>query len=57
MPYKIRLMDVGIIRKNLVNGAMRIRSEKIREHQYIKFSRCLESNSIGWNKDGNVEQM
>ena len=31
---KVRLAGVWIIRKEVVNGARKIRSEKLREHQY-----------------------
>ena len=41
-----------------VNGARMIRSEKLREHQYMEgYARCLESKRVDWNEGRNVEQM
>ena len=42
----------------MVNGAREIRSEKLREHQYMEgYARCLERKRIDWEERGNVEQM
>ena len=39
-----------------MNRDKRIRSEKLREYQYRGgCARCLESKSVEWNEDSNVE--
>ena len=45
------------VRFEVVNGARRIRREKLREHQYMEgYARCLESKRVKWEGE-NVEQM
>ena len=43
-------MDIWIKSSEVVNGARRVRSEKLREHQNMEgYARCLESKSrIGY---------
>ena len=37
-------------RREVVNGARRIRSEKLREHQYMEgYTRCLKSKRVDWD--------
>ena len=39
-------------------GARRIRSEKLREHQYMEgYARCLKSKRVEWDVGRNVEEM
>ena len=39
-------------------GARRIRSEKLREHQYREgYARALEGKGLEWDGDNNVEHM
>ena len=41
-----------------MNGARRIRNEKLREPRYIKgYARCLGSKRVEWDEDRNVERM
>ena len=41
-----------------MNGPRKIRSEKLREHQYMEgYAWCLESKRVDWDVDGNVELM
>ena len=43
---KDRLVDTWIKRREVVNGERRIRTEKLREHQYMKgYARRLQSKS------------
>ena len=42
----------------MVNWVRRIRSEKLKEHQYME--ECawgLESKKVDWNEGGNIEQI
>ena len=42
----------------MVNGTRRIRSEKLREHQYMEgYATCLESKRVEWDEVRNVEKM
>ena len=41
----------------MVNGARRIRSKKLREHQYIGYARFLESKRVDWEEGRNLKQM
>ena len=45
---KVRLVSTKIRRREVVNGPRKIRSEKLREHQYIKegYDGCFESKRI-----------
>ena len=55
---KVRLVGVWIKRREVVVGARRIRSEKLREHQYREgYARSLEGKGIKWDGDDNVEHM
>ena len=47
------------IRREVVNGARRIRSGKLREHQYREgYARSLEGKRVVlWDVGGDVEQM
>ena len=51
---KVRLVCAWIRRKEVVNGARKIRSDKLVEHPHMEgYARYLESKRVG----GNVEQM
>ena len=42
----------------MVNGARRISSEKLKEHQYIEgYARSLETKIVEWDESRNFEQM
>ena len=41
-----------------MNGASRIRSEKLREYEYReRYAWCLVSKRVKWDEERNVEQM
>ena len=41
-----------------MDGARRIRSEKLREHQYKQgYTRSLEGKRVEWDRENNVEYM
>ena len=45
--YKVRLVGMWIKGKEVVNGARRIRSHKLREDRYMEeYARCLESKRV-----------
>ena len=47
-----------IKRRDIVEGARRIRSEKLREHQYKEgYARSLEGKRVEWDGDNNVDHM
>ena len=47
MLCKVKLVGMWIKRSEVVNGPMRIRSEKLREHQYMEgCDKCLESKRV-----------
>ena len=55
---KVRLVRTWIKRREVVLGARRIRSEKLREHQYRElYARSFEEKRVGCNKDNNVKHM
>ena len=55
---KVRLVGAWIKRREVVNGARRIRSEKTREHQYKEaYVRCLEIKRVEWDEESNVENI
>ena len=55
---KIRLVGAWIKRREVVIGARRIRSKKLREHQYREgYARTLEGKGIEWDGDNNVKHM
>ena len=40
-----------------MDGARRIRSEKLRKHWYIEgYGRCLKNKRVEWEEDSNAEQ-
>ena len=44
--------------REVVVGARRIKSEKLREHQYIEgYARCFEGREVEWDRDNSVEHM
>ena len=54
---KVRLA-IWIKRREVVNEVRRIKSKKLREHQYIEgYARCPESKRVEWDGSRNVEQM
>ena len=55
---KVRLVGAWIKRRGVVLGARRIRSEKLREHQYREeYARSLEGKGVELNEKNNVEYM
>ena len=55
---KVRLVRVWIKRREEVVETIRIRSEKLREHQYReRYARSLEGNRVEGNGDNNAEHM
>ena len=55
---KVRLVETWINRREVVVGAKRNKSEKLREHQYREgYARSLEGKGVEWDGDNNVEHM
>ena len=55
---KVRLVGAWIKRREVVLGASRIRSEKLRKHQYReKYDRSLGGKEVEWDGDTNVQHM
>ena len=55
---KVKLVFTWIKKREVVNGTRRIRSDKLRSHQYIEgYIRCFESKRVDCYVGGNVEQM
>ena len=55
---KVRLEGSWIKRREGVVLARRIKSEKLREHQYRKrYARSLEGKGVEWDRDNYVKQM
>ena len=55
---KVRLVGALIKRREVVTGTERIRSEKLRVHQYVEgYAWCLEKKRLDWDKGSNTEQM
>ena len=55
---KVRLVTAWIKRKEVVAGARRIRSEKLREHQYREgYVKSLEEKRVEWGGDNNAERL
>ena len=55
---KVGLAGTWIKRREVVNGTRIIRSEKLREHQYIEgYAWCLESKRVQWDEGRNIEKM
>ena len=51
-------MGAWIKRREILNGSRTIRSEKMREHQYMEgYARCLERKRVEWDEGRNIEQM
>ena len=47
-----------VTRREVMNRARRIRSEKLRKHQYRKgYARSLEGKRIEWDGENNVKHM
>ena len=54
--FKVRLVGAWIKRREVVVGARRIRSKKLREHQYREGNaRSLERKGVEWDVDNNVK--
>ena len=55
---KVRLVAAWIKRREVVVGARKIRSEKLREDWYREeYTRSLEGKELEWNGYNNVEHM
>ena len=55
---KVRLVGAWIKMREVVVGARRVRSEKLREHQYREeYARTLEGEGVEWDGNDNVEHM
>ena len=55
---KVRLVGAWIKMREVVVGARRIRSEKLRENQYREgYDRSLEGKGVEWQGDNNVEHI
>ena len=55
---KVRLVGAWIKRREVVVGARRIRSEKLRGHQYREgYAKSLEGKGVEWDGDNNVEHI
>ena len=51
-------MGTWIKRREVVDGAMRNRSEKVRKHQYReKWARSLEGKRVEWDGENNVQHI
>ena len=52
------LVGAWIKKREVVVGARRIRSEKLREHQYREgYARSLEGKEVEWDGGNNIEHM
>ena len=55
---KDRLVGTWIKRREVVDGTRRIRSEKLREHQYREvYARSLGQKRVEWDGENNVEHI
>ena len=55
---KVRLVGAWIKRREVVVEARRIRSKKLKEHQYREgYARSLEGRGVEWDGDNNVKHM
>ena len=55
---KVRLVGTWIKRGEVVGGVRRIRSEKLREHQYKEgYVSSLEGNRVEWDGENNAKHM
>ena len=52
------LCKVRLVGRKVVDRARRIRSEKLREHQYREeYARSLEGKRVEWDGENNIEHM
>ena len=54
---KVRLAQTWIKKREVVDGARRIRSEKLREQYRERYARSLEGKRVEWDGEKNVELM
>ena len=55
---KVRLVGAWLKRREVVVGARRIRSEKLKEYQYKEgYARFFERKELEWDGDDNFEHM
>ena len=55
---KVRLVRAWIKRREVLVGARRIRSKKLREHQYRKgYARSLEGKEVEWDGNDKVKHI
>ena len=55
---KVKLVGAWIKRREVVVGALRIRSEKLRENQYReRYARSLEGKGVEWDVGNNAEHV
>ena len=55
---KVRLVETWMMKKEVLDGARRIRSEKLREHQYREgYARSFEGKRVDWDGENNVKHM
>ena len=58
VPWEVRFLGTWIKRREVVDRAMRIISEKLREHHYREeYARSLEGKRVKWDGENNVEDM
>ena len=51
-------MGEWIKKREVVNGARRIRNENLREHQYREgYAKCLENKRVEWDGESSIEHM
>ena len=54
----VRLVGAWIKKREVVVEGRRIRSKKLRKHQYREgYSRSLDGKGVEWDGDNNVEHM
>ena len=54
----VRLVGAWINKREVVFGARKIRSEKLREHQYREgYVSSLEGKGVEWNGDNNIDHI
>ena len=55
---KVRLLGTWIKRRGVADGPKRIKSEKLKEHQYREeYARSLERKRVEWDEENNVKEM
>ena len=58
MFFKFRLVGTWIKRREVTDGARRIISGKLREHQYREGdARCHENERVEWDGESNIKHM